>query len=45
MFLSTIYIIWSIHLQGLRLLRLTGKEQMNLQENTLFDLDLEVNFT
>ena len=38
MLLSILYIMWPIHLQGLMLLRLTVKEEMNLQEITLFDL-------
>ena len=29
--------MWPIHLQGLRLLRPTIKEEMHLQENTFFD--------
>ena len=39
---STIYIIRPIHLQSLKLLCLTVKEEMYLQENTLFDIDLGV---
>ena len=31
-----------MHLQSLKLLRPTVKEKMHLQENTVFDLDLEV---
>ena len=31
---------WGRHLQGLKLLRPTVKEQMNLQANAVFDLDL-----
>ena len=34
---STLYIMWPIHLHGLRLLLPTVKEEMHLQENTLFD--------
>ena len=34
---STLYIMWPIQLQSLRLLRHTDKK-MHLQENTLFDL-------
>ena len=37
---STIYIMWPIHLQSLKGLRTTVKEEMFLQDNTLFDLDL-----
>ena len=42
MLLSTLYIMWPIYLQGLRLLRPTIKEEMHLQENTLFDLEVKV---
>ena len=35
MLLSTLYIMWPIHLQGLRLLCPTIKKEMYLQENTL----------
>ena len=38
MLLSILYIMWPIHLQGLMLLHLTVKEEMHLQEITLFDL-------
>ena len=38
MLLSILYIMWPIHLQGLMLLRLRVKEEMHLQEMTLFDL-------
>ena len=38
MWLSTLYIMWPIHLQRLRFLRPTVQEEMHLQENTLFDL-------
>ena len=34
-----------MHLQHLKLLRPTVKEQMHLQENTLFDLDLGIKVT
>ena len=34
-----------MHLQSLKLLCLTDKEELHLQENTLFDLDLGVMFT
>ena len=40
MLLSILYIMWPIHLQGLMLLRLTVKEEIHLQEITLFNLDL-----
>ena len=35
---SSLYIIWPIQLQSLKLLRLTIQEEIHLQENTLFDL-------
>ena len=35
---STLYIMWPIQLQSLKLLGLTLKEEIQLQENTLFDL-------
>ena len=35
---STLYIMWPIQLQSLKLLLLTLKEEIHLQENTLFDL-------
>ena len=38
MLLSIFYIMWPIHLQGLMLLRLKVKEEIRLQEITLFDL-------
>ena len=38
MLLSILYIMWPIHLQGLMLLGLTVKEEMHLQEITLFEL-------
>ena len=34
-----------MHLQRLKLLRQTLKEQMHLQENTVFDLDLGIMVT
>ena len=40
--LSTLYIMWHIHLQGLRLLLPTVKEEKHLQENTLFEIDLDL---
>ena len=40
MLLSTLYIMWPIHLQGLRLLRPAVKEEMHLQENTFLPLTL-----
>ena len=45
MFLSILYIMWPIHLQGLRLLHLTVKDEMHLQEKAMFDLDLGVKVT
>ena len=39
---STLYIMWPIHLQSLKVLCPRVKEEMHLQENTLFDLDLWV---
>ena len=38
--LSTLYIMWPIQLQDLRLLRPAVMEEMHLQENSLFGLDL-----
>ena len=38
---STLYIMWPKHLQSLKLLRLKV-EEMHLQENTVFDLDLDL---
>ena len=35
---STLYIISQMHLQSLKLLCLTVKEEMHLQEKTLYDL-------
>ena len=34
-----------MHLQRLKLLRPTVKEQLHLQENTVFDLDLSIKVT
>ena len=48
MLLSTLYIMWPIHLQGLQFLRPTVQEEMHIQENTFyltFDLDLGVKVT
>ena len=45
MFLSTPNIMRHIHLHGLRFLCPTSQEDMHLQENTLFDLDLGVKVT
>ena len=42
---STLYIMRPMHLPRLKLLRPTVKEQMHLQENTLFDLDVGVRVT
>ena len=36
---STLYIMWPNQIQSLKLLRLTVKVEMHLQNNTLFDLD------
>ena len=41
MLLSTLYIMWPIHLHGLRFLRPTVQEEMHLT----FDLDLGVKIT
>ena len=38
MWLRIFYIIWPIHLQGLRFLLPTVQEEIHLQENALFDL-------
>ena len=35
---STLYIMWPFQLQSLKLLRLTVKKEIQLQENTIFDL-------
>ena len=37
MLLGTFYIMWPIHLQGLRFLRPTAQEETHLQEDTLFE--------
>ena len=42
---STIYITSPMHLQNLKLLGPKVKEEMHLQENTLYDLDLGVKVT
>ena len=42
---STRDFMWPLHQQNLMLLHLMVKEKMNLQENTLFDLDLGVKVT
>ena len=42
---STLYIMSSIHLQSLKLLNPMVKEEMHLQENTLYDLDLGIKVT
>ena len=42
---STIYIMSSMHLLSLKLLRPMVKEDMHLQENTLYDLDLGIKVT
>ena len=39
---STLNIILPMHLQSLKLLCLTVKEEMHLQENTLYDLDVKL---
>ena len=39
---STLYIMSPMHLQSLKLLLLTVKEEMYLQEYTLYDLDVKV---
>ena len=38
---STLYIMWTTHLQSLKLLRPTVWEKMHLQENTLLELVLK----
>ena len=38
MLLRTLFIMWLIQLQSLKLLRQKVKEEMNLQENSIFDL-------
>ena len=45
MLLSTFYIMWPMHLWSLKLLCPVVKEEMHLQENTLYDLDLVVKVT
>ena len=42
---SIVYITSPMHLQSLKLLRPTVKEEMYLQENTLYELDLGVKVT
>ena len=42
---STLYIMSSIHLQSLKLLHPMVKEEMHLQENKLYDLDVGVKVT
>ena len=42
---STLFIMYPINLQSLQLLHPTVKEEMLLQENTSFDLDLGVKVT
>ena len=42
---STLYIISPMHLQSLKLLCPTVKEEMHLQGKTLYDLDLGVKVT
>ena len=42
---STLYIMWPLQLQGLKLLGLTSYEEIHLQENSIFDLDLGVKVT
>ena len=42
---STLYIMWPFQLQSLKLLRQKVKEEMHLQENSIFDLDLGVKVT
>ena len=41
----TLYIMWPLHLQRLKLLRATVNKQIHLQENTVFDLDLGTKVT
>ena len=38
MLLSVLHFVWNKHLQILKLLRQTVKEEIHLQENALFDL-------
>ena len=42
---STLHIILLMHLQSLKLLCPTVEEDMHLQENTLFDIDLGIKVT
>ena len=42
---SAIYIVWPMHLQSLKLLRLKLKEEEHLQEYSIFDLDLGAKVT
>ena len=42
---SSLYIICPMHLQSLKLLCPMVQEQMHLQENTSFDIDLRVKVT
>ena len=42
---STLYIMWPFQLQSLKLLRQKVNEEMHLQENSIFDLDLGVEVT
>ena len=39
---STLYIMWPFQLQSLKLLRQKVREEMHLQENSIFDLDLDI---
>ena len=39
---STLYIMWPFQLQSLKLLRQKVKEEMHLQENSIFDLGVKV---
>ena len=39
---STLYIVSPMHLQSLKLLCPTVKEGIDLQENTLYDLDVKL---
>ena len=39
---STLHFMWHMYLQSLKLLHSTVKEDMHLQEKTLFDIDLRV---
>ena len=42
---STLYIMWPMQLQSLKLLRLIFQEEMHLQEHTLLTFDLWVKAT